>query len=283
MKKILISVHGFIGDTLLAQPIAERLKWENQASQVDFLIGFPQPKRLLEKNPYIDNVLYYSEYIGVETRETGHALRDKYDEVRYLKPYESIAPLTVFHQQCAGVFNPQTQYTVYTDASLDEQVQYNLSKTDSKPKIGICETWRCSRQSTGIYYDIKELIYTLRKDFNIVKLGLPPTINQHQGATNTCEYDYSYMASLGKHLDLVIGGEGGLTNLFAGVGTRVLYTTDFMWSLAGPEGDLYNHSNPLEILGPKAYFPEKDHIFLPYAIKPDNYISEIKKTLSKIF
>lgn len=283
MKKILISVHGFLGDIILSQPIAERLKLENQAYEIDFLIGFPQPARLLSNNPYIDNVLHYSKYIGPNTEQIAHSLKDNYDEVRYLKAYKATHPITTYYQLCANVQNPQSEYTVYTDYTLDKIAKEQLSKLDDRPKIGICNTWRATPFTDGIYYDTTELKQELAKKYNIVELGLYPDKNQYDGASENCENNYAYMASIAKHLDLIIGGEGGLTNLFAGVGTRILYTTDFTWFLAGPDGDSYSHPNPIEILGPKAYFPAKNHIFLPYSIKKDSYMSEIQKVLSKLF
>jgi ADP-heptose:LPS heptosyltransferase len=283
MKKILVSVHGFIGDILLSQPIAEKLKQENQAYEVDFLVGFPQPIRLLEKNPYIDRVLYYEDYIGENTHHIAYSIQSQYDEVRYVKKYNGNPALTVAHQLSAGVKSPTSKYTVYTDVELDKKAQQTLSTLDSRPKIGICATWRTTPTEFGFHYDSSSLAKELSKKFNVIIIGLPPNKNQYDGATKNCQYEYAYMASIGKQLDLIIGGEGGLINLFAGVGTKILYTTDFIWHLAGPQGELYQHENPIEILGPKAYFPNKNHIFLPYSVKSDRYQDEILKILNKIF
>ena len=57
-KRILVLQTAFLGDVVLASPIAEALKITNTAWEIDFLTT-PQAASLLENNPNISNVLTY--------------------------------------------------------------------------------------------------------------------------------------------------------------------------------------------------------------------------------
>lgn len=56
MKKCLIVCIGHLGDTLFATSVSKGLKEEQNFDQIDYLIGFPQTKPILEQNPYINQV-----------------------------------------------------------------------------------------------------------------------------------------------------------------------------------------------------------------------------------
>ena len=277
MKKVLIVVNGFLGDALLSQPIAERLKVEGQADIVDFYIGFPQTKLLLEQNPYIDNVI-----VAKNPTSTPPLLKNnkEYNEIRSVNSYDGSSSLTIHHQKSAGVKEPTIGYKVYTYPKHDKLVVDQLSALDNRPKIGIGLTWKTVGLRT---YNSEKLSSHLMEDYNVLGIGRNPNETHYQSSQELSpEISYSYQASICKHLDLMIGSEGGLTNLASGVGCKVLYTTDFLWTLAGPKGTHYNHPNPTDILGPKAYFPNSDHISLPYNIEPENYIENILKILKNI-
>lgn len=277
--KILVVVHGFLGDILLSQPAAKLLKEEGQATQVDFLIGFPQPYLLLDNNPYIDNV-FLSKNVG-QTPQYDH-LKGKYDDIRVVKNYDGSSPLSIHHQLSVGVKNPTASYEIYTLPKYDEHIKKEFSKLSSKPIIGVGLTWKVS--SRGEHFPSNTLIKHLSKKYHIVSIGRLPSNSQLSIAKNEqSELTYAFEASKCKYVDIMLGSEGGLTNLAAGVGTKVIYTTDFMWNLAGPNGTHYQHPNPLEILGPKAYFADKDHIALPYDIQPKKYIETIETILDDIY
>ena len=71
-----------------------------------------------------------------------------------------------------------------------------------------------------------------------------------------------------KSCNLVIGQEGGLTNLAAGVGTKTLITTDFMNYLYGPHGRM-KRFNEVK-LGPNNLCPNKVHVHAnPYISDKD--------------
>ena len=274
--KILLVIHGWLGDTLIAQQAAEHLVKELNCT-VDMFIGFPQTILLLKQNPYINNIIV-SDIVG-PIPDYNH-LVSQYDDVRVLQPYKGKVPLTIHNQLSLGVKNPSLGYTVYTVPEIDKFVSNTLNEiTNGKLNIGICLTWKTDK---GALYNTDNLIKELSLDYNIFPIGLPPEIGQRQsGREKDSEVLYATNASYCKYLDLVIGSEGGMTNLAAGVGGRVLYTTDFTEWLAGPNG-AYKHQTPTEILGPLAYFPNANHILLKSDISPDMYISKIKVQLSHI-
>lgn len=276
--KILIVVNGWIGDILLTQPSAKLLKEENQASQIDFLIGFPQPYLLLKNNPHIDNVFVYEDYGPFP--KCGN-IENNYDEVRFIKPYDGSSILSSHHQLCVGVKNPNPSYKVYTLDEYDKNVQKQYLSLPNKPIIGVGLTWKTT--SRGGFYDPNPLIEELSKDFNIIPIGKPHNMTQKSIATSEpSEQTYAFQASLCKYLDVMIGSEGGLTNLASGVGTKVIYTTDFIYDLAGPNGSHYQIKNPLSILGPKSHFPDVDHHPIPKEIFPEGYMTCIKDILNNI-
>lgn len=277
--KILINVVGWLGDAIIAQSAAKILHEENPNVEVDYLIGFPQTSLLLENNPYINKVIISSTY---GYKPDSSIYESSYDIIYTLKPYDGSNPLSIFHQINCGVKNPILSYKVYTIDELDNQVKRELDELNNgKPNIGICLTWKSDKLEI---YDPTPLISELNQDYNLFSIGKPPTESQHHSACSPQPHiEYAYNASLCKNLDLVIGSEGGLTNLAAGSGGRVLYTTDFTQYLAGPSGSHYQNPNPINILGPKSYFPDGNHIPLPYDITPPHYIDTIKSYLKKIF
>ena len=277
MKKVLVVITGFLGDALLSQPIANRLKEESQADIVDFIVGFPQTKLLLEQNPYIDNVII-SDLYGSSPNYL--PIAHLYDEVRITSPYKGQYPLTIHHQLSTGVKSPQLDYKVYTVPEYDTLVAEQLKNLPALPIIGIGQVWktfdfRC--------YDSTALTNLLLEKYNVLGIGHPPGVSHIDIATmEESEKTFAYQASLCKHLDLMIGSEGGLTNLAAGVGCKVLYTTDFTYTLSGPEGTHYRHPNPIEVLGPRAYFPDSNHKSLDYSIHPDRYVEKILEEIDNI-
>ena len=262
--KILVVVYGFLGDALLSQPIAERLKTEHQATKVDFLVGFPQTQLLLEQNPNIDNVIISSIFSQCPNP---HHISHLYDEVRIVENYTGNTPLTIHHQISAGVRTPTLGYEVYTVPEYDNLVQNQLKELDSRPVVGIGNTWKVNPTTT---YDINPLSEALEVDYNVMVIGHPPNISHHQIINlGNPQETFAYMASV--------------CNLAAGVGCTVLYTTDFMYALAGPQGTHYQNDDPTKLIGPKAYFPNSPHIQLPPNITVGNYIESIVPKVNDFF
>ena len=59
MRSCLIVCHGYFGDHLFANSIAERLIKENQFDVVDYVIGFPQVLPFFERNPYVNKAIFH--------------------------------------------------------------------------------------------------------------------------------------------------------------------------------------------------------------------------------
>ena len=89
-NRCLIITHGFFGDILFASSIAKKLKDENQFGIVDYLIGFPQMKRLMENNPYIDSV-FVSERTSPSPVNSNISF-SSYDKIVELRPLTFIEP-----------------------------------------------------------------------------------------------------------------------------------------------------------------------------------------------
>lgn len=269
MKKCLIIVTGWLGDSLFASSIAEKLIKENQFNEIDYLIGFPQTKELLENNPFINKVIL-SNNLGPYPSYNGN---ENYDKIFTLPVNDLIEKPTIKFQKYCGVKNPTDYYNIYTNSKREKQTLelFNKILFNGKKNIGICSTWKTIN---GDLFDPSNLIEKLKTEFNIFKLGMN-NISQFDGANHIEEYNIQ--ATLCKYLDWVVGSEGGLTNLAAGIGTNIIYTTDFTYSLFGPKGRMYQYNNPLERIGPKAFFPTKNHIALDQYINYDNIHNILKE------
>ena len=276
--KILVVIWGFLGDALLSQPIAKKLKSEGQATHVDFMVGFPHTKLLLEQNPYINRVILPSHFNPTPNPEHIDHL---YDEVRVVRKYKGREPLTIEHQVSAKVQHPTLEYVVYTLPEHDSWAKQEMRKLDSRPIVGISNSWKVDSSS---YYDPTPLALLLSKDYNVILIG------HKSGVTLSNIIDlgqpsetFSFTASKCKHLDLMLGSEGGLTNLAAGVGCPIIYSTDFIYNLAGPKGFNHHHQDPTKLLGPKAYFKDAPHVQLPSEILPEDYLTTFPIQVKKFF
>ena len=280
MSKGLIVCHGWLGDNLLTQRLAEIIRKEHGIKEVHWLCGFQTLYKLLNNNPYIDKVIISSvpgcNPIGDEKG---------YDKIFRTKPFEGKHALSISNVKSAGVDIEDPTYKVYTIDEYDKEHKIELDnlRKNGKPVIGVCLTWKSSLNNFSPI-DIQPIIDKLKGEYNLIPLGIDKSITQHQSHTmKNSDEVYARTASRMKYCDLVIGSEGGLTNLAAGVGTSVLYTTDFTFALAGPVGTHYRCIDPVRILGPKAHFPKDKHYPLPYNITPESYPEEIYKKLKEIF
>jgi len=209
----------------------------------------------------------------------------EYDKVYHTKPHQGKEPLSLANVKSAGVELDDPTYPIYTIKRFDEEHKMEIEKLkrNGKPVVGVCLTWKSSLNNYA-KIDISPIVDKLKEEYNLIPLGIDPNITQQQShAMKNSEEVYARTASRMKYCDIVIGSEGGLTNVAAGVGTPVLYTTDFTFRLAGPMGTHWNHPDPVRILGPKAHFPKEKHYPLPYNITPESYPDEIYKKLKEIF
>ena len=283
--KVLIKGMGFIGDHLHQSSIAKKLKEENPGCKVDFLSTIKQPFELLCLNPYIDNV-----YLEMPNKS--------YDKVFELSPItrEQFTPCEEFQMQC-GIKNPSPDYKIYTNPNLDEYVRYMLSPYKDKTVVAWLSNWEeRSFLFTEEEYirgiDIPNLGYggkrrdigfilselEKREDILLIEVGKPPGIDQRNFDLGTVT-EYSLTASIIKNCDYFIGGEGGLANLAAGVGTKTIITGDFILQLYGWNGVVQRRKEPKT--EPKYYFEGNNHITLNPYYTDAQVVEQILNTIDK--
>jgi ADP-heptose:LPS heptosyltransferase len=266
----LIIVTGWLGDALFASSVAKKLKEEKQFEYIDYLIGFPQTYHILNNNPYIDDV-FVSNTTGPYPSTSADDFISKYDVIYTLPENDFLfPPLTYYFQKYCGVITPSTEFKVYTLEDFDDLVlSQDIIKKD-KLNIGVCLTWKNG-------FNPEKLLQELSEYYNVIPLG----VNKSQyESVDDIEY-YCYTASLCKYCDYVIGSEGGMTNLAAGVGTKVIYTTDFIYSYIGPNGSKVRFDDPISIMGPIANFPNSGHIALDPNVRYEDLSQIIKTTIDE--
>jgi len=296
LTKCLIVTYGFFGDIAYASSIAKKLKQEGQYDKVDYLIGFQQMQRLLQNNPYIDNV-YISQHPSPQpiSNELDYTNYDKVVRLQQLS-FE-LAPSYEF-QQYAGVCNPDTEFELFTEHDYDAIAKQFLEQSFSNGKktIALMEGWEpktyiFTRKQYEAGIDVPNLGYggahrntsyiiqELQKHFNIVPVGMPVGVSQNQ--TTAVEDNHTksilFECSLMKHCDAFVGTEGGLCNLAAGVGTRTIITGDFVHQLYGWNGVLRKLKQPK--LGPVHYFQNKGHVELDPYLTDEQVAHEIIKNI----
>ena len=285
MTKLLIIGMGFIGDHLHQSSIAKKLKEENPGCKVDFLATIKQPFELLSLNPYIDNV-----YLEMPNKN--------YNKVFHLAPItrEKYTPCEEFQIQC-GIQKPSSDYKIYTNPSLDAYVAYMLKPYEGKTIIAWLSNWeersflfteeeyRRGIDVPNLGYggkrrDINFILSELEKqdDIILIEVGKPPGNDQRNFDLGTVT-EYSLTASIIKNCDYFLGGEGGLANLAAGVGTKTIITGDFILQLYGWNGTVQRRQEPKT--EPRYYFDGNDHITLNPYYTDAQVVEEVLNTIKK--
>jgi hypothetical protein len=262
MRSCLIVCHGYFGDHLFANSIAERLIEEGQYDAVDYVIGFPQVLPFFERNPYIRKTIFTD--IGPSPQIPHNA--DTYDRVFQLGPIKRMVPPTVEMQSMCGVNNPTPQFYVHTNPELDKLVLDTYGEKTGKV-IAIMNGWEersfsytHEEYTRGI--DVPNLGYggarrntdyivtELEKRYSSIRVGPNKKfVNQFSLRHDGPSFDLT--ASILKYCDVFIGAEGGLANLAYAVGTKTIITGDFVHQLYGPNGVLQKLDEPK--LGPVYY------------------------------
>lgn len=274
----------FLGDILFTTSVAECLHRQHGIeTEVDYCICLPQPKFLLEANPFIREV-YTSRY---EVDES------KYDKVYKMPLIHQSLPATIQHQIAAEITNENMQlgYHVYTVAEHDEWAKDKIMQirveNPQLPILGVQLNWKeRSYQSTQDalnkgedrpFRDIESIVAELTKFTIIVPLGFPVGKNSSNIELQDPNL-YSKTASIIKQCDFVVGSEGGMTNLSAGIGTPTIITTDFIYQNYSITGRVAKNENPQ--MGPLAYFPNRADIFFHLAPTIiDEQIPELIKSI----
>jgi hypothetical protein len=292
----LIVTYGYFGDIAFASSIAKKLIQENQYSYVDYLIGFPQMKRVLDNNPYIRKV-YNSEYPNPEPINNKISYED-YDSVIKLKHLSFEIPPALEFQLYAGVKNPDAEFKIYTEYEYDKIAESYIKEnySNGKKTIAIMQSWESKtyifseeQYIAGIdtpnlgyggkHRNIKYIYNELERYFNIIPVGMPIFVSQHQTINVEDEDQKSILfeCSIIKYCDAFVGTEGGLCNLAAGVGTKTIITGDFVHQLYGWNGVIKKIKEPK--LGPIHYFLNSDHIELDPYLSDEQVLQQIIKNV----
>jgi hypothetical protein len=274
MRSCLIVCHGYFGDHLFANSIAEKLVNEGQFDAVDYVIGFPQVLPFFERNPYIRQVTVTS--VGPSPRIPNNL--NIYDRVFRLGPINRMVPPAVEMQSICGVGNPTPQFYVNTNPELDKLVLDTYGEKVSIV-VAVMNGWKersflYTREQYALGVDVPNLGYggahrntdyivnQIEQRYSSIRVGPTGKINQFSFDYDGPSFDLT--ASLLKYCDVFVGAEGGLANLAYAVGTKTIITGDFVHQLYGPNGVLQKLDEPK--LGPVYYGDvEGKHITLdPY-------------------
>lgn len=285
--KLLIKTTGFIGDILFATSIAKKAKLEHGIEEVDYLINLRQPKLLMMVNPYI-HIVHVNKL---------HPFDRTYDFEVTMPLVDQSEPATIQFQRMAGIAHPEVGYEVHTVQSYDDEAQQwiwdRMALSERRPVVGYVVNWidksfefNPEEYARGVdvphlgyggrKHDIPRVIKELSKHFFMVPIGLPSGVGQFDPKANDAS-SYAYTASLIKACDYVIGEEGGITNLSAGVGTKTIITTSFIAQLYWKNGCMRKIADPK--MGPAVYFPDAGHSHLSPFLDTDGIIHNIKSLI----
>lgn len=285
MTNALIVCHGYFGDHLFANSIAEHLITEKQFDNVDYVLGFPQVLPFFERNPFVRRAITTSVGPSPILPDTSD-----YTKVFQLRPITRHVPPAVEMQMLCGVQNPSPRFTVNTNPELDALILGSYGPK-TKPVIAIMNGW--SERSFlfteeqynrgidvpylgygGQHRNTDYIVRCIEDEFTTIRVGTIGNINQFSITHDGPSLDLT--ASILKYCDVFVGGEGGLANLAYAVGTRTILTSDFVHQLYGPNGTQQKLEEPK--LGPVYYGDEPGrHINLnPYLTDEEVAINIIK-------
>jgi hypothetical protein len=260
--KYLVLCQGFVGDILFASSIAKKLHEQDTAAVVDYVIPLVQPYYLLRANPFIHQV-----FVSVPDML-------EYDQVIRIPIVDQSRPATIQFQEVAGIRNPSLEFDVYTLPQWNSWAwTFILGLQDHSNKnivVGYDILWHTRAYNTreeqnlrgvgGPHRDTNMIVKKMSEHFLMIPIGLP------WGSSEAMSRDaslYAMTASLIKHCTWMVGAEGGLTNLAAGVHTRTIITSDFIHQLYGIHGLFKPCSNGPK-MGPEVYYPNRGH----HTLKP---------------
>jgi hypothetical protein len=284
MRSCLIVCHGYFGDHLFANSIAEQLINEGQFDVVDYVIGFPQVLPFFERNPYIRNVSITT--LGPSPQVPHNA--DTYNKVFQLGPINRMVPPAVEVQLMCGVTNPTPRFYVHTNPELDKLVLDTYGEKVGKV-IAIMNGWKERSFSYtpeqyslginvpdlgygGLRRDTDYIVNQIEQHYSSIRVGPTGKVNQFSFDYDGPSFDLT--ASILKYCDVFVGAEGGLANLAYAVGTKTIITGDFVHQLYGPNGVLQKLDEPK--LGP-IYYGDVDgkHVSLDPYLKDTEVVEHI--------
>ena len=270
MSSILIKVTGFIGDTLFSTSVARQLKKDGFTGIIDYKIPVYPPYEILQLNNSINRIFLPNEEIDESV----------YDKVFTLPPCNQEEPPTIQYQKHCGVKDldpsyeikvPQDSIDVVSDMMKPykqqgrkivawqgnwEEKSFGYTEEEYKRGVDVPNLGYGGRRR-----DINFLVSELSKRYLLIKVGFDPGVTQNQIGLLTTGI-YTHTAAILSQCDYMIGGESGLINLAAGVGTKTIITGDYVHQLYGWNGVIRKLKEPK--LGPEFYF-ESGHVSLnPY-------------------
>ncbi len=289
-KSALIKCFGYVGDTIFASSIAQKLKEENQFDRIDYVIGMPQCRILLEQNPYIDNVIITGAH--PQPVYNGDGI---YDQQFQLGPLSLTEPPPMEMQRVCGVRNPSPEYTVYTSPKFDEKAKESVplrTVAIMEPNSWLEKAFRFTKEEYergidvpylgygGELRQIDRIVNELDQLFDVVAVGFPPDENSlviAQSDPDAGARRLAWTASVLKRCAAFVGTEGGLANIAAGVGTPCLLTGEYVHQLYGWNGVMRQMKDPQ--LGPHLYFPDGGHTMLDPYLTDDEVIGHLIELL----
>ena len=278
---ILIKVTGFIGDTLFSTSVARQFKREKRECLIDYKIPVYQPYELLQLDNNINRVFLPNENIDESV----------YDKVFTLPPCTQEDPPTIQYQKHCGVKDLDPSFDISIPTTAVEVVSDMMKPyRDSGRKIiawqgnweeksfGFTEEEYIRGEDVpnfgygGRRREIEFIVEKLSKVYNMIMVGFPSGVKQHDVGLLTTGI-YTHTAALLSQCDYMVGGESGLINLAAGVGTKTIITGDYVHQLYGWNGVMRKLQEPK--LGPEFYFGKENHVSLNPYLRDEEVVEEM--------
>ena len=277
----LIKATGYIGDTLFSTSIARQMKRDGYLGLIDYSIPVYQPYEVLQLDNNISRVYLPNEDIDEST----------YDKVYTLPPCTQEDPPPIQYQKHCEIKNLSSEYVVNVPHHAEEVVEDMMKpyRENGKKIVAWQGNWeeksfRFTKEEYergnnvqdlgygGRRRNIDYIINQLTEKYNMIMVGFPPGIRQDQIGLLTTGI-YTHTSAILKCCDYMIGGESGLINLAAGVGTKTIISGDFVHQLYGWNGVIRKLKEPK--LGPEFYFGNDKHKSLNPYLKDVDLVQEI--------
>ena len=284
MSSILIKVTGFLGDILFSTSVARQLKREDKSLLVDYQIPLNAPYEILQLDNNINRIFIPNEEVD----------ESSYDKVFTLPPCTQEDPPTIQYQKHCGVKDLDPSYNVEVPHTAIEVVSAMMKPHKQQGKKIVA--WQGNWEEKSFRYteeeykrgvdvpnlgyggkrrDINFLISELSRRYLLIKVGFDPGISQNQIGLLTTGI-FTYTAAILSQCDYMVGGESGLINLAAGVGTKTIITGDYVHQLYGWNGVIRKLKEPK--LGPEFYF-ENGHVSLNPYLTDEEVVEQIKNII----
>ena len=284
MSSILIKVTGFLGDILFSTSVARQLKREDKSLLIDYQIPLNAPYEILQLDNNINRVFIPNEEVD----------ESSYDKVFTLPPCTQEDPPTIQYQKHCGVKDLDPSYNVEVPHTAIEVVSAMMKPHKQQGKKIVA--WQGNWEEKSFRYteeeykrgvdvpnlgyggkrrDINFLISELSRRYLLIKVGFDPGVSQNQIGLLTTGI-FTYTAAILSQCDYMVGGESGLINLAAGVGTKTIITGDYVHQLYGWNGVIRKLKEPK--LGPEFYF-ENGHVSLNPYLTDEEVVEQIKNII----